>query len=194
MWTVAPDHASPLWVSKPIELFEATRWFGCSNIEGLFFFSGSAPFDLLSIAVYNSYMHQSPAKGNTFLQGHNAIGATAGLVDLKLVSLSEIRRSGCEENKKIHHLLTLFPFCCNLHSSSSSWIFHGFSHIFPHFSHPKKEPLGLPIRHAPWRPPRYDDTRIRPWNKHNIRLRKDGASLGASGVTSWMRLMWFFHR
>ena len=26
--------------------------------------------------------------------------------------------------------------------------------------------------------PRYDDTRIRPWNKHNIRLRKDGASLG----------------
>ena len=26
--------------------------------------------------------------------------------------------------------------------------------------------------------PRYDDTRIRPWNKHNVRQRKDGKSGG----------------
>ena len=37
-------------------------------------------------------------------------------------------------------------------------------------------------------PPRYDDTRIRPWNKHNVRQRKEGKFGGPQG----RRWMFFF--
>ena len=93
----------------------------------------------------------------------------------------------CQEN--LHWSYSHLETSIYLHLSSFIGDFPICSMVFPWFS--QGFPMVFPsinLHGSEISQPRYDDTRIRPWNKHNIRLRKDGASLGAPGwTTSWFR-------
>ena len=158
----------------------------------------------LCFAVYNTYMHLCYVCICCIIHTESTVNGRSDSTISKCWWLSPPRRghrSGwyppVSSNMAMSRKSTLIIFPSrNLHLSpfiiihrGFSHMFHGFGMVFPGFSH--GFPMVFPsinLHGSEISQPRYDDTRIRPWNKHNIRLRKDGASLGAPGwTTSWFR-------
>ena len=145
-------HAIPFWVSKPIKLFETTRWLGCSKIEGLFF-PGSAPFGIFCFAVYNTYMHLCYVCICYIIHTESTVNGRSDSTISECWWLSPPRRghrSGwyppVSSNMAMSRKSTLIIFPSrNLHLSPFiiihrgfpyvPWFSHGFPMVFPWFSH-----------------------------------------------------------